>query len=136
MCFGGGGSRSTIVMPDTRAYDRMLSLQLEAMRQQQSRDTLVALGQQQLESALRSEQHVLTAFRDYKQERANEVQMNANRIAALVGPPPPEKSAKPPTVGRDREGVRKPRDRDSLRIARAKKITQGKGVGLNIGGTS
>jgi len=132
MGFGGGGSRGTIVMPDTSAYDRLLGLQLEAMRQQQGSDSLMALGQLQLDQALRGQQHALTEFRDYTRQRADNVQAHANRIAALIGPPVPEKSAKPPTIGRDRAAVNKPRDRASLRIARARSTSQGKGTGLNI----
>jgi len=131
MCFGGGG-RATIMMPDTSAYDRMLNLQLEAMRQQQGSDSRMALGQLQLDQALRGQQQSLTAFRDYKRQRAESAQAHANRIAALIGPPVPEKSAKPPTIGRDRATVTKPRDRDSLRVTRVKATRQGKGTGLNI----
>jgi len=35
MCFGGGGSRATITMPNTSAYDRQAEMQLDLMRQQQ-----------------------------------------------------------------------------------------------------
>jgi len=132
MRFGGGGGRATILMPDTSAYDRMFNLQLEAMRQQQGSDSLMALGQLQLDQALRGQQQSLTAFRDYKRERADAAQAHANRIAALIGPPVPEQSAKPPTIGSDRAMATKPRDRDSLRVTRAKSTRQGKGTGLNI----
>ena len=45
MCAGGGGSRSTITMPDTRAYDAMANYQLGLMQQAQSSDVLAKQGQ-------------------------------------------------------------------------------------------
>jgi len=48
------------------------------------------------------------------------LQQDATRMAALIGPPPPEQSASAPIIGANREdGVRPGRTRRSLRIDRA-----------------
>lgn len=140
MCFGGGGSPATIVMPDTRAYDRQAELQMQAMRETQNMG--VALKQMELNRALSSQQDVLTQLRDFKIEQADreqfkaeETSANAARINAILGAPPPEPSAKAPVVGSDREGLVKAKGKKRLRIDRVERAvatTQGSGAGLNI----
>jgi hypothetical protein len=142
MCFGGGGgSPATIVMPDTRSYDRMASAQIDLMRQQQQGE--MALKQQELNNAMARQQQVLADFRDFKiqkaeeqQFKANETSENAMRINAMLGAPPPEPSAKAPVIGSDREGLVKAKGKSRLRIERvdraAASASQGSGTGLNL----
>lgn len=129
MC-SGGGSRATITMPDTGAYDRMANLQLEAIRS--SQDGAAKLKQQELNQALAAQQQVLTDLRDVRTRRANDVAANAARMAALMGAPPPEKAASAPVVGADRAGQARVQGKKGLRIDRAVASTAGAGTGLNI----
>lgn len=135
MCFGGGGggSPAVITTPDTSAYDRQADMQLDLMRQQQQGDLMVK--QMELNQALDRKKGVLTDVRDFKVERANDTAANAARMAALMGPPPPEPTAKAPVVGTDREGqVKGSKKRRSLRIDRVDtaSASSGAGTGLNI----
>lgn len=135
MCFGGGGggAPAVITMPDTSAYDRQADMQIELMRQQQSGDLM--LKQMQLSQAIEGQKQVLTDYRDFKTERANDTAANAARMAALLGAPPPEPAAKPPVVGTDRENMVKPKGKRGLRIDRVDQgmaTSQGSGTGLNI----
>lgn len=131
MCFGGGGgSPATIVMPDTGAYDRLAQMQMDAMRQAQ--DSAAKLKQAELNQAMSDQQAVLSQLRDVKTARANETAANAARMAALIGTPPPEKTAKAPVVGSDRAEMSRPSGKRGLRIDRATATTAGVGTGLNI----
>lgn len=135
MCFGGrgGGNPATIVMPDTSAYDRQADMQIELMRQQQQGDLMIK--QMELGQAMERQKGVLTEARDFKVERANDTSANAARMAALIGPPPPEPVAKAPVIGTDRENQVKAKGKRSLRIDRvdrSKAATQASGTGLNI----
>lgn len=126
MCFGGG-SPATITMPDTGAYDRLAQAQMDAMRQQQ--DGQAAIKQAQLNQALRTQEAALAEMRDFKVQRANDTAANAARLAALIGTPPPEKTATAPVIGANRNPSAKPKGRASLRIDLR---TPAKGAGLNI----
>lgn len=128
MC--SGGRPATITMPDTGAYDRMAQLQMDAMRQQQQ--GAASLQQAELNSAIRGQQSALTELRDFTVQRANDTAANAARLAALIGTPPPEKSAKAPVVGANRAGASKPKGKAGLRIDRATATSQASGTGLNI----
>lgn len=132
MCSGRRSSQAVITMPDTSAYDRQLTMQLELMRQQQNGG--LALKQQELNSVLDRKREVLAEMRDFKVERANDTAANAARMAALMGPPPPEPTAKSPVVGTDRETQIKSKKRRSLRVDRVDRsnATQASGSGLNI----
>jgi hypothetical protein len=130
MCFGGGGSPATITMPDTGAYDRMAQMQLDLMRQQQ--DGVLNVKQQELNQAIASQQQVLTDLRDTKIQRANDTAANAARLSALIGAPPPEKTASAPVVGSDRAGMVRAQGKKGLRIDQAKATAQAAGTGLNI----
>ena len=133
MCFGGGGSPAVITMPDTKAYDRQLDLQLDAMRQQQQGE--MTLKQMELNQALQTQQQSLAELRDYKTQRASEVSANAKRMTELIGAPPPDPVAKAPIIGAARESLVKPKGRQGLRIDRIGQSTpssQAPGTGLNI----
>lgn len=128
MCSGGKGA--TINMPDTGAYDRMANMQIDLMRQQQQ--GAASLKQSELSQAIQAQQGVLTELRDFSIQRANDTAANAARLAALIGTPPPEKTAKAPVVGSDRAGMAKPKGKAGLRIDRPAATSQSSGTGLNI----
>lgn len=133
MCRAGTMPASTIVMPDTGSYDRMADQQIALMQQQQQNDML--LKQMELNQVLSGKQNTLTDLRDLRQQRAADTAANAQRMAALIGAPPPEESAKAPVIGSDREDMVKARGKRGLRIERvnqARPTTQATGTGLNI----
>lgn len=130
MCFGGGGGGAVITMPDTGAYDRMAQAQLDAMKSNQ--DGAIKLKQLELNQALSKEQEVLTELRDFKTQRASDTSANAARMAALIGPPPPDKAAQAPVIGSDRAQMSKPTGKRGLRIDRVTPTSQSAGIGLNI----
>jgi len=130
MCFGGGGSPATITMPDTGAYDRMAQMQFDAIRANQ--EGAAKAKQMELNQALADQQQVLTDLRDFKTQRANDVAANAARMAALLGAPPPEKTAQAPVIGSDRASMSRATGKRGLRIDRATAISDGAGTGLNI----
>ena len=130
MCMGGGGQAATITMPDTGAYDRMANMQMQAMRDQMNGQT--SLQQAKLNAALSDQQGVMTQLADVKTQRANDTAANAARLAALIGTPPPEKTASAPTVGTNRSDVAKASGKKGLRIERSTPTTQAAGTGLNI----
>ena len=132
MC--SGGKAATITMPDTGAYDRMANMQIAAMQQQQQ--GAASLKQAELNQAIRAQEGVLTELRDFSIQRANDTAANAARLAALIGTPPPEKSAKAPVVGSDRAGASRPKGKAGLRIDRPTANSQASGTGLNITTTS
>ena len=128
MC--SGGRAATITMPATGAYDRMADMQIAAMQQQQQ--GAASLKQAELNQAIRAQEGVLTELRDFNVQRANDTAANAARLAALIGTPPPEKSAKAPVVGSDRAGMSKPKGKAGLRVDRTTATSQASGTGLNI----
>jgi hypothetical protein len=130
MC-SGGGSPAVITMPDTGAYDRQLQMQIDAINATQN--GAVQLKQAELNQAIAAQQQVLTELRDVEIMRANETAANAERIAALIGTPPPEASATRPVTGSDRPGSERT-DKSKLRIDRPTTATapQAAGAGLNI----
>lgn len=130
MCFGGGGAPATITMPDTGAYDRMAQQQMDAMRQTQ--DMGLKVKQSELNQALAAQQQTLSDLRDTKLQRANETAANAQRMAALIGAPPPEPTAKAPMIGSSREAMVKPKGKRGLRVDRAMETSAAAGTGLNI----
>ena len=129
MC--SGSKPSTITMPDTGAYSKQADMQIALMQQQQQGEML--LKQMQLSQSQESLRQVLSEARDFRTERANDTEANAQRMALLLGAPPPEKGAKAPVVGSDRESMTKPKGKRALRIDRqAAAPTQASGAGLNI----
>lgn len=129
MC-GGGSPRSTITMPDTGAYDRLAQAQFDAMRLAQ--DGAVGLRQMQLNQTLTQQQETLGNLRDVRMRRANDTAANASRMAALLGPPPPEKAATAPTVGSNRSAMARPSGKRGMRIDRTTTASTSAGTGLNI----
>ncbi len=135
MCFGGGGGSSgKITMPSTGAYDGMLRAQMDAMQSQMN--GAAQQSQAQLQLAQQKQQTALRQLSEYRTERAEEaasVEAEARRMMNLVGPPPPEESAKAPVIGRDRstDSTRKSGKR-GLRISRQSADSLGVGAGLNI----
>lgn len=128
MCMGGG-SPAVITMPDTKAYDRLAQAQMDVMREVQNMG--IDVKQTELTSALSKQGQAFADLRDFKMQRANDVAANAARMAALIGTPPPEPTAKAPTLGSDREGMAKSKGKRSLRIDRAQ-AGERAGIGLNI----
>jgi len=131
MC-SGGGSPAVITMPDTGAYDRMAQMQFDAIRA--SQDGAARLKQAELNQAVADQQAVLSQLRDVMTQRANDTAANAQRMAALIGTPPPEKPAKAPVMGSDRAGQARASGKRGLRIDRQTASTAGPGSGLNITG--
>jgi hypothetical protein len=129
MCFGGGGSAATITMPDTAAYDRQFQLQKAAIDQQMTGGN--NLLQTQLTGALRGKETIAQQAVDMKRQIAENTSAQALRMAALVGTPPPEKSAAPPVVGNSRNAVVS-KGKGALRIERTTTASAGQGTGLNI----
>jgi hypothetical protein len=120
-------------MPDTGAYDRMAQAQMEAMQQRQQGKIMRKQGA--LDQALRGQGQVYTELRDIKEQRANDTAANAQRMSALLGAPPPDKTAEAPVVGTDRENMVKAKGKKGLRIDRVERqvaTSQGAGTGLNI----
>jgi len=137
MCMGGGGGGGgggTINMPDTGAYDRMFDRQLQMMQMSQS--SALTTQQSQLDQALTTQQSLLTELRDLRTDRAEEaasVEAQARRMANIIGPPPPEESAKAPVVGAARsKTTQRQSGKRGLRIGRATATSSGQGAGLNI----
>jgi hypothetical protein len=81
-------------MPDTGAYDRMAQMQFDAIRQTQ--DGAARIKQAELNRVTADQQEVLQQLRDVTTRSANDTAANAARMAALIGTPPPEKTATAP----------------------------------------
>ena len=131
MC-GGGGQRATIYQPDYNAYDKQFALQRSAIESQMNNSTMAV--QQQLQSALRTQQSVQTQISEDKIAAANDaaaLNEEAMRLSTLIGTPPPEKSAQAPEVGSRDRGVKTTKGRKSLRIGRTANSSS-QGTGLNI----
>lgn len=128
MCFGGGGG-GTITVPDYKSYDQEFNLMKSAVDQASSTATLIA--QSDLNSALNAKQDAATKLLLAKQQRADDTNAAAMRLAQVVGPPPREEHAKPPKIGVDERGLKTKKGKSSLRIGRVA-TTSGKGSGLNI----
>ena len=133
MCMGGGGGGATITMPDTAAYQRQFDLQRAAVEQQMNGNT--AIMQSQLQSALRRKEDFLTQVRDEKRQKAEDTRAlseQAMRLSTLIGTPPPEKSAKAPSIGVDDRRIGTTKGKSQLRISRSTASSYGQGAGLNI----
>jgi hypothetical protein len=126
MC-GGGAPRSTIVQPDYGTYNRMADMQLQTMQMAQSPAVLAA--QQGVQAAALQQQQVLTDLAARRTAEANDTSAAATRLAALIGTPPPDKTAKAPVLASNRAGMSRPEGRKGLRIDLQPAATSG----LNIG---
>jgi hypothetical protein len=130
MCSGGG--RATITQPDYTAFNQRFELQKAAIEQQMNSGAM--LKQAQVTAAQKQQQDLLTQLKELKTTRAEEVSATAAqavRMAALIGPPPPEKSAEAPVVGRARTGATR-KGKTALRIERQTPSPVGAGAPLNI----
>ena len=137
MCGGGRSAPATIVMPKTQAYDRKFEMQRAAIEQQMQGQA--QLLQTQLQQSLKTKEDLLEQIKDYKVEqvqKAERLDEQARRMSVLIGPPPPEESAKAPLVGPERNasetGGTKRKGKSQLRIGRTTATTSGQGAGLNI----
>jgi hypothetical protein len=126
MC-GGGTPRSTIIQPDYRAYNQMADAQLQTMRMAQSPAVLAA--QQGVQAAALQQQQALADLAARKTAEANDTSASAARLAALIGAPPPDKTAKAPVLSSNRQGMSRPMGRKGLRVDLQPTATSG----LNIG---
>lgn len=113
MC-GGGAPRGTIQQPNYGAYSMLASQQLQAMQMAQSGDVLAA--QRQIQSETMRQQQVMADLAAAKTAAANDTTAAAARLAALVGTPPPDKTAKAPVIGADRQGMTRAQGRKAVRI--------------------
>jgi hypothetical protein len=129
MC-GGGGGGATITSPNYMQSTGEVMMQMEAMRLQ--REGVLAPAQMQLNNSLQQQSQVLEELQAVKVQRANETAANAERLAALIGAPAPEKGAQAPTVADNRAGQQRAPGKAQLRINRASSLRSGTGVGLNL----
>ena len=126
MCFGGG-SRATITKPDYNAYDKQFDLQKEAI--QSSMDANLRAKQQELQASLGDKADIQRQLNEQIRIQAENTNAQAMRLAQVIGPPPPEKSAQAPVIGSKRKKLGKER----LRIRRGTTPTSSaSGAGLNI----
>ena len=126
MCFGGG-SRATITKPDYNAYDKQFELQKEAIKN--SMDASLRTKQQELQASLGGKADIQRKLNEQIRIQAENTNAQAMRLAQVIGPPPPEKSAQAPVIGSKRKKLGKER----LRIRRALSPTaSASGAGLNI----
>jgi hypothetical protein len=128
MCSGGGGA-ATITTPDYAAYNRQFDLQKSAIDQAMNSGS--QLMQQQLNTAVSSKQQALSASVEQRKILAENTNAQAMRMAALIGTPPPEKSASAPVVGSSR-GIETKKGKSALRIGLDSTSRMGQGAGLNI----
>lgn len=128
MCSGGGGA-ATITTPDYAAYNRQFDLQKAAIDQGMNSGS--QLLQQQLNQSMTAKQSALTAEVEQRKVLAENTNAQAMRMAALIGTPPPEKSASAPEVGSAR-GIETKKGKSALRIGLDSTSRMGQGAGLNI----
>jgi hypothetical protein len=126
MC-GGAAPRSTIQTPDYKAYDRLANAQLATMQAAQSPAVLAA--QQQVLLAAQQQQQTTADLVAAKTAAANDTSAASARIAALVGAPLPDKTAKAPVLGANRAGMTRPGGRRALRLD----LQSAPAGGLNLG---
>ena len=127
MCMGG--QAATIKQPDYRAYDQQFELQKAAIDRQMNNN--MERMQARLNRKLQQQQGLLVESNEAKRQLAENTNAQAMRLAALIGPPPPEKSAEAPSLASSR-GVQTKKGKAALRIERKSAATSGRGTGLNI----
>lgn len=126
MC-GGGAPRATIIQPDYGAYNRLADAQMQTMQMVPSPAVLAA--QRGVQAASLQQQQVLAGLAARRTAEASDTSAAASRLAALIGTPPPDKTAKAPVLASNRAGMAKPAGRKGLRID----LQPAGGSGLNIG---
>ena len=127
MC--GGGQAATIMQPDYRAYDQQFELQRAAIDRRTNSN--MERMQARLNRKLQKQQNLLVESNEAKRQLAENTNAQAMRLAALIGPPPPEKSAEAPSLASSR-AVQTKTGKAALRIERQSAGTSGQGTGLNI----
>jgi non-ribosomal peptide synthetase component F len=125
MCMGGGGgsvpkAKINKHMKEREAARADLDKIIGAINRVTAKDVPLTLAQNQLDASNKMLSGVLDQAGRLQEAAANSqamVSQNAAQMAALVGPPPPEKSATKVVVGKAR-GVdtESDRNRRSLRI--------------------
>ena len=126
MCFGGG-ERATITKPDYTAFNQQFELQKAAI--QNSMDASLRNKQLELQTALGNKAGIRRDLNEQLRIQAENTNAQAMRLSQVIGPPPPEKSAKAPVIASKRKKLGKER----LRIARQQSPNAAaKGTGLNI----
>jgi hypothetical protein len=105
----------------------MADAQLQTMQMAQSPAVLIA--QQGVQAAAVQQQQVLAGLATRKTAEANDTSAAASRLAALIGTPPPDKTAKAPVLGSNRQGMSRPKGRKGLRVD----LQPTANSGLNIG---
>ena len=127
MCMGG--QAATITQPDYRAYDQQFELQKAVIEERMRRGG--EKKQEKLNMAVLQQQELLNKNLEVKKQLAENTNAQAMRLAALIGPPPPEKSAEAPSLASSR-GVQTKKGKAALRIERKSAATSSQGTGLNI----
>lgn len=126
MCFGGG-ERATITKPDYTAFNQQFELQKAAI--ENSMDSSLRTKQLELQTSLGDKAAIRRDLNEQLRIQAENTNAQAMRLSRVIGPPPPEKSAKAPVIGSKRKKLGKER----LRIARQQSPNAAaKGTGLNI----
>lgn len=126
MCMGGGGGRATITEPNYAMYDSMFQQQKAAIDAQMNGS--IQNLQAQVNDAVRQQQTALQDNLKLQESIAANTHGQAARLAELMGPPPPEKSAAPPVTGKTKKAPGK----NGLRIDQTTASSQAIGTGLNI----
>jgi len=132
MCMGSSPPRATITVPDYERFDRMADRQIGLMQSKMQGKTLMA--QDALNQALASQQAAQAQLLAAQEAAANATAADAQRMAALIGTPPPEPTAKAPVIGDSRQGMDPAEGKRSLRIDRKPRPRSSASAGLNIGG--
>jgi len=108
----------------------------KAVMKMSAPDSKLARFQRKLQKSDKKLTDTLQQVRDLKLDLADNqsaLSEQAVRMSALMGPPPPEESAKPPLTGRDRdESPNRRRGRSSLRVDRVTTSGSSSGAGLSI----
>lgn len=127
MCTGGGGvGKATINQPNkkqTRKVNKAVKFMADKVQDLMSPDNPLALAQQAQIASGQQLNQVMGMLNQTATMAANNqdlLQQDAARLSALTGPPPPEKSASAPVIGRSRsDEPRSGSTRRSLRIDRS-----------------
>ena len=123
MCGGRKPPTPTITQPDYGKYNQLADTQLRLMQMQQSSKVMAA--QQGINTATLQQQAVMERLRDARMEQAQNTAATAGRLAALIGAPVPERSAKAPVLGDSRTGMTRPTGGRGLRIDRQQTLSLG-----------
>jgi hypothetical protein len=107
-------------------YDSMFQQQRAAIDAQINGP--IQLLQNQLNDAVKQQQTTLQENLKLQESIAANTNGQAARLAQLMGPPPPEKTAAAPVVGKNKKAAGK----SGLRIDQSTASSQAAGTGLNI----